>query len=173
MLSREKDWAEVVKTNRSPQIAIFVTGNSRVSAQAKAISEVIKDFEQSLQSPQPSTRRVYVAGAKAAIRATGLELSQSCSFCELLASIRKSPTEKRARISPFLDFLNDGRPKTSVSDEDIAGLQNWVIQTLGKQIRLVKKPSITTRRDMALIASVCAAPARGTPYKWPLCAHAK
>ena len=47
-------------------------------------------------------------------------------------------------------------------------MQNWVIQTLGKQMRLVKNPSITTRRDMALIAAVCAAPARGTPRKWPV-----
>jgi hypothetical protein len=35
-------------------------------------------------------------------------------------------------------------------------------------MRLVKNPSITTRRDMALIAAVCAAPARGTPRKWPV-----
>ena len=34
-------------------------------AQAKPISEVVKDFEQSLENLQPSTRRVYVAGARA------------------------------------------------------------------------------------------------------------
>jgi hypothetical protein len=49
-----------------------------------------------------------------------------------------------------------------------AARQNWVIQTLGKQMRPVKNPSITTRRDLALIASICAAPARGTPRKWPV-----
>ena len=31
----------------------------------------------------------------------------------------------------------------------------------------MKNPSIATRRDMALIAAICAAPARGTPRKWP------
>jgi hypothetical protein len=31
----------------------------------------------------------------------------------------------------------------------------------------VKNPSIATRRDSGLIAALCAAPARGTPRKWP------
>jgi hypothetical protein len=138
-----------------------------VSAQAKPISEVIEDFEQSLESLRPSTRRVYVAGAKAAIRAACLELWQSPSTDELLAVIRESPTEKR--ISPFLAFLDDEGLKNSLSDEDIAGLQNWVIQTLSRvQIRGIKQPSLTSRRDLALIAAMCAAPARGTPRKWPV-----
>jgi hypothetical protein len=138
-----------------------------VSAQAKPISEVVKDFEQSLGNLRPSTKRVYVAGARAAIRAASLELWQSPSTTDLLASIGKSPAEKRARISPFLDFLGGGESKQSVSDEDIAALQNWVIQTIAKQMRSMKNPSITSRRDTALIAAICAAPARGTPRKWP------
>jgi hypothetical protein len=100
-----------------------------VSAQAKAISEVVKDFEQSLETYRPSTRRVYVVGARAAIRAASLELWQRPSTNEILASIGKSPVEKRARISPFLDFLDGGRSKESVSNEEIAALRNWVIQT--------------------------------------------
>ena len=138
-----------------------------MSAQAKPISDVVKDFEQSLESLRPSTRRVYVAGARAAIRAASFELWQSPSTTDLLASIVKSPTEKRARISPFLDFLGDGEPKELVSDEDSAALQNWVIQRIAKQMRSVKNPSIATRRDSGLIAALCAAPARGTPRKWP------
>jgi hypothetical protein len=128
-------------------------------------SEVVKDFEQSLENLRPSTRRVYVAGARAAIRAASLELWQSPSTNELLASIGKSPTGKR--ISPFLAFLGGGGPKQSVSSEDLASLQNWVIQTIAKQMRFVKNPSIASRRDTALIAAICAAPARGTPRKWP------
>jgi hypothetical protein len=138
-----------------------------VSAQAKPISEVVKDFEQSLESLRPSTRRVYMAGARSAIRAANLELWQCPSATELLASLGKSSTEKRVRISPFLDFLGGGEPKELVSDEDSAALQNLVIQRLAKQMRLVKNPSIATRRDTALIAALCAAPARGTPRKWP------
>jgi hypothetical protein len=108
-----------------------------------------------------------MAGARAAIRAAGLELWQSPSTSELLASIAKFPTEKKARISPFLDFLDGGRSKQSVSDEEIAVLQNWVIQRITKQMRFVKNPSIVSRRDTALIAAICAAPSRGTPRKWP------
>ena len=116
-----------------------------MSAQAKPISYVVKDFEQSLGNLRPSTRRVYVAGARSAIRAANLELWQCPSATELLASLGKFPTEKRVRISPFLDFLGGGEPKELVSDEDSAALQNWVIQRLVKQIRLVKNPSITLR----------------------------
>ena len=138
-----------------------------MSAQAKAISEVVKDFEQSLETYRPSTRRVYVAGARAAIRAASLELWQSHSATDLLASIAKSSTEKKARIAPFLDFLGGGGLKQLISDEDSAALQNWVIQRLAKHMRFVKNPSIAIRRDMALIAAICAAPARGTPRRWP------
>ena len=138
-----------------------------MSAQAKPISEVIKEFEQSLENLRPSTRRVYVAGARAAIRAASLEFWQSTSATDLLASIGKSPTEKRARISPFLDFLGGGGPKNSLSDQDSAALRDWVIQRFAKQMRSVNNPSIATRRDTALIAALCVEPARGTPRKWP------
>jgi hypothetical protein len=138
-----------------------------VSAQAKPISEVVKDFEQSLENLRPSTRRVYVAGARSALRAAKLELWQCPSATELLAALGKSSTEKRVRISPFLDFLGDGEPKELVSDEDSAALQNWVIQRLSKETRSVRNPSIATRRDTALIAALCAAPSKGTPRKWP------
>jgi hypothetical protein len=139
-----------------------------VNVQPKAISEVVKDFEQSLENLRSSTRRVYVAGARAAIRAARLELWQCPSTTELLASLGKSPTEKGARVSPFLNFLDGGgKSKNSLSDQDSAALQNWVIQRFVKQIRSVKNPSITLRRDSGLIAALCAAPARETPRKWP------
>jgi hypothetical protein len=138
-----------------------------VSAQAKPISELLADFEQSLENLRPATRRVYVAAAKTAIRSAHLELWQCPSTGELLASLGESPTEKKARISPFLKFLGDGELEELVSDEDSAALQNWVIQRLAKQMRSEKNPSIATRRDAALIAALCAAPAKGTPRKWP------
>jgi hypothetical protein len=108
-----------------------------------------------------------VAGARSAIRAANLEFWQCPSATELLASLGKPSSEKRVRISPFLDFLGGGEPKNSLSGEDSAALQNWVIQRLAKQMRSEKNPSITTRRDSGLIAALCAAPARGTPRKWP------
>ena len=79
-----------------------------MSAQAKSISELLADFEQSLENLRPATRRVYVAAAKTAIRSAHLELWQCPSTGELLASLGQSPTEKKARISPFLNFLGDG-----------------------------------------------------------------
>ena len=94
----------------------------------KAISEVVKDFEHSLGNLRPSTRRVYVAGARAAIRAAGLELWQSHSATDLLASIGKAPVEKRARISPFLDFLGGEESRNSLADSNSAALRNQVVQ---------------------------------------------
>jgi hypothetical protein len=171
MFLRDKDWAQVVKTNHFLGYRYFTLWNlereKRVNTQAKAISEVVKDFEQSLENLRPSTRRVYVAGARAVIRTAGLELWQSPSATDLLASIAKSPTEKSARIAPFLDFLGGGDPKQSLSASDSAALQNWVIQGIAKQMRLVRNPSIASRRDSGLIAALCAAPARGSPRKWP------
>jgi hypothetical protein len=92
-----------------------------VSAQPKAISEIVKDFEQSLENLRPSTRRVHVAGARAAIRAACLELWQCASTTELLASLGKSPTEKRARISPFMDFFRRRRAQELAIRSGLSG----------------------------------------------------
>ena len=138
-----------------------------MSAQAKPISEVVKDFEQSLENLRPSTRRIYVAGARTAIRAANLELWQCPSTGELLTSLGESPTEKKARISPFLNFLGGGELKELVSDEDSTALQKWVIQTLAKGDALREKSIHATRRDLGLIAALCAAPSKRTPRKWP------
>jgi hypothetical protein len=138
-----------------------------VSAQAKPISQVVKDFEQSLRSYRPSTRRVYVAGARAALRGAGLELWQNPSTNEVLASIVKSHTPTKARISPFLTFLVATNSEPSASDQDLAALRTAVIERIAQQMRLAKNPSIASRRDLGLIAARCAAPARGSPRKWP------
>jgi hypothetical protein len=172
MFLRDKGSAQVVKTNHYLLHHYLTLGTEfeerkRVSAQAKPISEVVKEFEQSLENLRPSTRRVYVAAARTAIRSAHLELWQCPSTGELLASLGESPTEKKARISPFLNFLGDGELDELVSDEDSAALQNWVIQRLSKETRSVKNPSTTLRRDLGMIAALCAAPAKGTPRKWP------
>jgi hypothetical protein len=64
-----------------------------------------------------------------------------------------------------LGFLGGGRLKQPVSDEEIAALQNWVIQGITKQMRLVKNPSLATRRDTALIAAICAPPLLEEPFE--------
>ena len=102
MFLRDKDWAQVVKTNHFPP-SLFYSGGEprekRVSAQAKPISEVVKDFEQSLENLRPSTRRVYVAGARAAIRAASLELWQSPSTDRSIGTRSENPPPKRGRES--------------------------------------------------------------------------
>ena len=74
MFLGDKDWAQVVKTNHYlSHHYLSLRGEleekKRVSAQAKPISEVVKDFERSLENRRPSTRRVYLAGARSAIKA--------------------------------------------------------------------------------------------------------
>ena len=82
-----------------PFVDLFRSGGelerSDVSAQAKPMSEVVNEFEQSLGNLRPSTRRVYVAAAKTAIRSAHLDLWQCPSTGELLASLGKSPIEKK------------------------------------------------------------------------------
>jgi hypothetical protein len=62
MFLRDKGSAQVVKTNHYLPITILGQSSKRrkrVSAQAKPISEVVKEFEQSLENLRPSTRRIY------------------------------------------------------------------------------------------------------------------
>jgi hypothetical protein len=80
---------------------------------------------------------------------------------------RRIPHRKEGSNLSFPKILGDGELEQLVSDEDSTALQNWVIQTLAKEMRSVKNPSITTRRDLGLIAALCASPSKGTPRKWP------
>jgi hypothetical protein len=78
MFLRDKDRAGVVKTIHFTPSLFLLWATSREAceraSQANPISEVVKDFQQSLENFRPSTRRVYVAGARAAVRAASLEL---------------------------------------------------------------------------------------------------
>ena len=141
--------------------------------------DAIQQFTQSLAGHKLSTIRLYVAGARTAIKAAGADVSECGSRAELLSQIRKSRPTKGARVAPFLRFLErggsgaDGTVKESLSTEDIRGIQYWVVQTIAKRLRSDKNPSIAARRDMALIVALCSsAPARlqqerANPLKWP------
>jgi hypothetical protein len=76
---------------------------------------------------------------------------------------RKIPHRKEGTNLTLFGFFRQRRTKEFVIP---AALQNWMIQRLAKQMRSEKNPSIATRRDTALIAALCAAPARGIPRKW-------
>ena len=75
-----------------------------MSAQSKPISEVVKEFEQSLESLRPSTRRVYVAAAKTAIRSAHLELWQ-CPSTLRLANYWPRSANRPAKEGTHLCFL--------------------------------------------------------------------
>ena len=135
---------------------------------ANKVTDSIEDFKKSLDGLKPSTLRVYVAGAKTAINAVKANVSQCRSYAELLALILEAQPAKPARVAPFLRFLQGDRrgADNSVPVEDVRGIQSWVIQTLAKRIRSEKNPSIASRRDMALLASLCVAPSKGNPRNW-------
>ena len=143
-------------------------------------TDVIREFAQSLAGRRPSTIRLYVAGARAAIKAVGAGVSECGSRAELLSLLRKSRPRKGARVAPFIRFLErgsvgadgDARVNQAVSPEDSRGIQYWVVQATAKRLRTDKNPSIATRRDTALIASLCSSaaqlpPERANPLKWP------
>src|SRR5262245_32958478 len=133
--------------------------------------DVIKEFFKSLGGRRPSTIRLYVAGARAVIKAAGADVSECGSRAELLSLLRKSRPRKGARVAPFIRFLErgsvgadgDARVNQAVSLEDSRGIQYWVVQTIAKRLRTDKNPSIATRRDTALIASLCSSAAQLPP----------
>jgi hypothetical protein len=70
-----------------------------------AAMDVIREFAQSLTGRKPSTIRLYVAGAKAAIKAAGANVSKCGSYAQLLSILRKRQPIKAVRVAPFLRFL--------------------------------------------------------------------
>ena len=75
------------------------------------VMDSVEDFKKSLEGFRPSTLRVYVAGAKTAINAVKANVSQCRSYAELLALILEAQPAKRARIAPFLRFLQGDQPR--------------------------------------------------------------
>lgn len=156
-----------LKTSKQTPCAAVgsVLGNGHSAA-----VDAIREFKRALKGRKPSTVRLYVAGAKAAMKAVKAKAPECQSYAELLAAIREIRLKKSVRVAPFLRFLEDscgGGATESMPPEDIRGIQYWVIQTLAKRLRALKNPSIAARRDMALIAALCCAPERGNPRHWP------
>jgi hypothetical protein len=147
---------------------VIASATWRMLAKLKRAMDPVREFKESLGGLSDATVRVYVAGAKAAIKAAKANASGCGSYAELLALIREARPAARARIAPFLRFLErDGQDSKLVRVEDARAMQHWVVQTLGKYARARQNPSIITRRDMALITSICVAPTKGNPRHWP------
>jgi hypothetical protein len=134
------------------------------------VTDLLQEFKRSLEGLKPSTLRVYVAGAKAAMESAMANVPECGSTGELLDLIREARPEKGVRVAPFLRFLQGGgglAANRSIAAEDVRGIQYLVVQRLAKRMREVKNPSLASRRDMALIAALCVAPHRGNLRKWP------
>jgi hypothetical protein len=133
------------------------------------VMRVIEDFEASLQHLSPSTKRAYLAGAKAVLRTAFTDSKDPCgcwaSYADLWARIRDFKPQKPIRARPFLRFL-ESRQRPAPR-EDLEPIRRWVLEALDTANRLQKNPSVTDRRDAALLAALCAAPARGNPRAWP------
>jgi hypothetical protein len=88
-----------------------------VNAQAKAISEVVKDFEQSLQNLRPSTRAGLPDGRQSGdqSRSPGA-LAVSVGY-RTIGLARRIPHRKESTNLAFLKFLGGGELKELVSDE--------------------------------------------------------
>ena len=113
----------------------------------------IIDFKKSLEGLKPSTLRVYVAGAKTAINAVKANVSECRSYGELLTLILEAQPEKRARVAPFLRFLQRGArgANTSVPREDVRGIQFLVIQTLCSKAQGLPQASIYSKLERGVV----------------------
>jgi hypothetical protein len=132
-----------------------------------AAPRAIVDFEASLRHLRPSTKRLYLAGAKALLRAAFPAPARPlpASHAELWVRLRDVKPPKPARARPFLRFLESRQ--APAPPEDLEPIRRWTIEALDKANRLQKNPSVAARRDAALLAALCAAPSRGNPRAWP------
>ena len=129
-----------------------------------AVTRALADFDSSLQSLRPSTKRLYLAGARALLRAAfpgPAGPPPAASYAQLWARLRSVKPAKPARARPFLRFLESRQGPAP--PEDLEPIRRWVIEALDKANRLQKNPSVAGRRDAALLA----APSRGDPRQWP------
>jgi hypothetical protein len=129
--------------------------------------DVIKEFRNSLEGRKPSTIRVYLAAAKRAVRT--VNLSQFGSYRELLVWIHQNPPVKGARVAPFVRFLQEGVTENrSASAKEAKHIRQSIVQLMGNTMRAQKNPTLASKRDLALIASLCLSPEEGNPRNWPL-----
>jgi len=119
----------------------------------------------------PSTWRVYLAAAKKALKLVGKTAEDCGSYEELLALLREHRAQKKLpktlRIEPFLGFLDSKIPKEKEIIPDYGPIRAWVIERIEKETKATRKALAFIRRDLAMLACLCAAPERGSPRRWP------
>jgi hypothetical protein len=120
------------------------------------------------------TRRIYIGACRRALFIVGRRREDCHSYEELLALLterkRQDKLPKGLRIGPFLRFLQSKVPHTRLgegfSDARSEAIRSWVFERIGEETRSVR-PSIFVRRDLAMLAALCAAPEKGWPRSWP------
>ena len=118
-----------------------------------------------------ATRRVYLAAAKKALKILGKDSAQAVSYEEVLDLLRESLAQKRLpkslKIGPFLAFLESKIPRIPVEIPSYELIRNWVLERIEDETKSGGRTSIQKRRDLAMLASLCASPQKGSPRHWP------
>jgi hypothetical protein len=118
-----------------------------------------------------STRRVYLAAAKKALKLLGQDSAEAVSHEELRDLLRENLARKRLlqslKIGPFLAFLESKIPQIPVETPSYEPIRNWVLERIEDETKISGRTSIQKRRDLAMVAGLCASPRRGSPRHWP------
>ena len=116
-----------------------------------------------------SSRRVYVAAAKKALKFLGDTARQCTSGDDLLALL----AERRAmgeipptlRLTPFLEFVQSGT--AGAIKVDLGPIRAWIIASVHKDTKTPTQTSYLIRRDLAMVSGLCLAPEKKSPRHWP------
>jgi len=118
-----------------------------------------------------STRRVYLCAVKTALKISGIAPDDCGSAREvravLLEAQAKQKLPRSLKIGPFLKFLDSLLPKNADDIPDYEPIRRWVVDRIGEETEHTGKASIYVRRDLAILAGLCAAPEKGSPRRWP------
>ena len=115
-----------------------------------------------------SSRRVYVAEAKKALKILGVAARQ-CNTCdELLVFLAEKRTKgeipSALRIAPFLHFVQSRT--ADATTVDLQPIRAWVISNVETDTKAPLQISYLMRRDLAMLAGLCLAPDQKSPGYW-------
>jgi hypothetical protein len=115
-----------------------------------------------------SSRRVYVAAAKKALKILSVAARQ-CNTCDDLLALLAEKRNKgeipiALRLAPFLDFvLSRTAGATAV---DLQPVRAWVVSNVETDTKAPVLISYLIRRDLAMLAGLCLAPDQKSPRYW-------
>jgi hypothetical protein len=118
-----------------------------------------------------STRRVYLCAVKTALKISGIAPDDCGSAKEVRSALLDAQANQKLprslKIGPFLAFLDSCLPKDPNDIVDYEPIRRWVVDRIGEETKYAGKASIYVRRDLAILAGLCAAPEKGSPRRWP------